>query len=95
LIEAVEECVEGGWAQSFSHSCRAAEIGKQQRDRYLYPGHVTFAKLGDAFGAERWIEGLLVPCLLENEATKPAERSCAQLAAWIGWDSSECPPLLG
>jgi hypothetical protein len=61
--------VEGGWAQSFCYGCRAAEIGKQQRDRYLYPGHAMLAKRGDAFGAERWIEGLLVPCLLENEAT--------------------------
>jgi hypothetical protein len=69
LIEAVEECVELGWAHSFSYGCRAAEIGKQQGDRYLYPGHVMFAKRGDAFGAEHWIEGLLVPRLLENEST--------------------------
>jgi hypothetical protein len=69
LIEVVEECVEVDWAHSFSYGCRAAEIGKQQGDRYLYSGHVTFAKLGDAFGAERWIQGLLVPRLLEDEAT--------------------------
>src|SRR5215212_5704532 len=74
-----------------SRGCR-----KQQRDRDLYPCHLLFAKHSYASRAESRIAGGLgVPRMPENEATQPGERSLANLAAWIGRDSPECPPLLG
>jgi hypothetical protein len=95
-IEAVEERVEVGRAQSFSHRCRPADVRKQQRDRDLYPRQLTFAKRGYAFRAQSWIAGgLPVSRMPEDEATQPGERSRAQLATWSGRDSSERPPLPG
>src|SRR5215217_6203857 len=95
-IEAVEERVEVGRAHSFSHRSRAADVGKQQRDRDLYPCHLLFAKHSYASRAESRIAGgLRVPRMPENEATQPGERSLANLAAWIGRNTPECPPLLG
>ena len=52
-IEAVQERVEGTRTHSFSYRRRAADIGEQQGDRYLYPRHLTFAKLGYASHADR------------------------------------------
>src|SRR5829696_7055004 len=82
-IEAVEERVEVGRAHSFSHRSRAADVGKQQRDRDLYPCHLLFAKHSYASRAESRIAGgLAVPRMPGNEATQPGERSLANLAAW-------------
>src|SRR5215213_5839151 len=95
-IEAVEERVEVARAHSFSHRSRAADIGEQQRDWDLYPRHPLLAKHSYASRAEgRIAGGLRVPRMSENEATQPRERSLANLAAWIGRNSPECPPLLG
>jgi hypothetical protein len=95
-IEPVEEGVKVGRAHSFPDACRAADIGEQQGDRDLYPRHLTFAKLRYASPAQSWISwGLPEPCGPEDEATQAGERSCADLAARRGWDSSEYPPLAG
>jgi hypothetical protein len=95
-IEAVQEGVEVCWAHSFSHGCRAADIGEQQGDRDLHARQLAFAKVGYASCAESWIAGgLPEPRVPEDEATQPGERGCAQLAAWRGRDSFERPPLFG
>ena len=95
-IEAVEERVEVGRAQSFSHRCRAADVREQQRDRDLYPRQLTFAKHGYAFRAQSRIAGgLPVSRMPEDEAPQSGERSRAQLATWSGRNASERPPLSG
>src|SRR5215218_5485251 len=93
-IEAVEEGMEVRRTHSFSQGCRAADIGEQHGDRDLHPRQLAFAKVGYASRAKSWIAGgLPVPRVPEDEATQPAERRCAQLAAWRGRDASERPPL--
>jgi hypothetical protein len=95
-IEAVEECVEVGGAHAFSHGSRAADIREQQGDRDLHARQLAFAKVGYASCTESWIAGgSPEPRVPEDQATQPGERSCAQLAAGRGWDSSERPSLFG
>src|SRR5829696_475799 len=95
-IEAGEECVEVGGAHAFSHGSRAADIREQQGDRDLHARQLAFAKVGYASCTESWIAGgSPEPRVPEDQATQPGERSCAQLAAGRGRDSSEGPSLSG
>jgi hypothetical protein len=92
-IEAIEERVKVGRAQTFTHRRRAADIREEQRDRNLDAAHALFAKLGQAFGAEGWIAGgTLESSGPHDEAADSGERRSAQLAAWRGGDPSECSP---
>src|SRR5512133_777634 len=89
-VEAVQECVEVGGGHTFPQGCRAADIGEQQGDRDLHTRQLAFTKVGYASRAQSGIAGgLPEPRVPEDEATRPRERSCAQLATGRGRDSSE------
>src|SRR5215212_385302 len=53
----MEEVVECGWAHTFAHRCRAADIEEEKRDWHLDPGHPLLAKLAEAICAQGWISG--------------------------------------